>query len=94
MFDVLINQGIDVRAVLWWGIFHAQQRSNFIQGHVQPTAVPDEQQPFNMLGPIDPVVAISPLRLGQQCLTFVVTNGLHLCFGGLSELSNPHEGPP
>ena len=86
MLDVLINQGVDVRTVLWGGIFHAQQRSNLIQGHVQASAVPNERKSFNVLRSIDAVVAFCSPRLWQQGLTLVVANRLHLCIGGLGEL--------
>jgi hypothetical protein len=65
VFNVLIKQSIYVAAILVWCIPEFEQVSNFLQSHVQRTAVPDELKAFDVNVCIESVVSFGTRGLKQ-----------------------------
>ena len=65
MTNVFVEQIVHLLAIFVRRVFEAQQHSDFVQRHVQPSAVPNERQPVNVFVGIHPVVATCPGRFGQ-----------------------------
>lgn len=84
MADVLVEQGIDLGAILCWSVLETQQYADFIQVHVQRPAMANEGQSLRVRLVVDTVVASAAPGLWQQSLPFVVANRLDLCASGLS----------
>lgn len=90
MADMLVKQVIHLSAVLVRRVLEAQQDSDFVQGHVQPTTVPNEGQSVNMSAAVHPVVAFCARRFWQQPFAFVVPNRLDPGVSGLAQFANFH----
>src|SRR5262245_54644570 len=88
--DVLVEQGIDVPAVVRRGILEAQQDSHFVERHVQASAVADELEPLLMAGLVDPKVPLGARRFGKQALALVVADGFDGGCGRRGQLADLH----
>jgi hypothetical protein len=65
MLDVLIKQSVYLGAILLWRISESEQVPDFLQRHVQHTAVPDELKAFDVNVCIESVVSFGTRRLEQ-----------------------------
>ena len=90
MADVLIKQFIDLSAILRRGVFEPKQHPNFIQGHVQPPAMPNEGQPLCVLITVDAVIAVTAPWRRQQTFALIKPDGFDLGVRTLSQFADFH----
>ena len=88
--NVLIQQRVHFATVFTRRVFEMQQDPDFIQRHVQTSAMADEAQALRVRGFVDAVVAFGARRFGQQALALVVANGVDGYAGGAGEGSDFH----
>lgn len=82
--DVVVQQLVDLTAIVLRRIAEFQQAADFVERHVQRTAAPDEAQALGMLVVVDAVVAVGAGGLGQQLLALVVADGFTGVFATLA----------
>lgn len=75
--DMDVEQFVDPLADFIRRIAKAQQRADFIQSHVQRSAMADEGQTRDMHFIVEAIVAFGTPRRRQQLFSLIVTNGLH-----------------
>ena len=91
MADMRIEQGIDAVATFVRLVLEMQQDTDFLERHVQRTAMPDEQQPFGMIIRINPVIALRACDVRQQSLFFVIAyrfDGQSRLFGKFTDFQD------
>ncbi len=74
MADVFVQQGVHPVAAFFRPVFEMKQDADFVQRHVQRTAMPDEKQPFDMDVRIDTVVTAGSSGYRQQSFFFIVSD--------------------
>jgi hypothetical protein len=75
--DVLVQQRIDAGAIFFRPVAEIEQRADFIQRHVERTAMTNELQALDVGVAVQPVITGRTLRLRQQILLFVITDCFH-----------------
>jgi len=88
MADMLVQQGIDLAAVLLRCIPELQQTAHFIERHIERAAMADELQPFHMLLAIHAVISLGPGGRRQQCLTLVIADGFRRAIGSCGKFAD------
>lgn len=62
MFDMLVEQSIDLPAVLVRRVLEPQEHPNLVERHVERTAVTNERQSINVDLLVDPIVGLRAHR--------------------------------
>ncbi len=75
--DVLVEQRVDALAVFSGGLAKIEQRTDFIECHVQGAAMPDEQQALGVKLVIGPIIVRRPVGRSKQANPLVVANGFN-----------------
>lgn len=88
--DVLVEQGVDLRARLRRRGSKGQQEANLGQRHIQRAAMADKAKPFCIVLTISTVAGLRPARFVHQALSFVVPDRLDITADLLGQIANLH----
>ena len=88
--DLLVDQTVDVGAIVSRPLGEVEQPLHIGQRHAEIAAMADECKPLTMRVAVLPVAIALPWRLGQQTGFLVVTYGLDRHAGGAGQFPDPH----
>lgn len=87
---VLIQNVVDGFAAFFGRFPQLEQNTDFIQRHVQGSAMPDEGQLIDVGRIVDTVVGGRSRRHGQQALSFIEPDGFHRGVGQGRQFTDLH----
>lgn len=90
--DVLVDQRMHAAAAVRRRVGQTQQCADFVVSHVERAAIANEAQALDMLCRVTAVIGFGALRLGQQALFFVETDGFRRAMGNFRQFADFH-GP-
>jgi hypothetical protein len=89
--DVVVQQLVDLAAIVLRRVAEFQQAADLAERHVQRAAAPDEAQALGMLVVVDAVVAVGARGRGQQLLALVIPDGFDRGVRGLGQFTDFHD---
>jgi hypothetical protein len=88
--NVLINDGIDGIAIIRRFVSELEQRFHLFLGHIQGTAIPDENELLQMVGAVNPIIILSTMSLRQEPLFFVIPDRLDGALSCIRQVAYSH----
>jgi len=80
VLDVFVDQRVDVLALIPRTVAQGQQAADFVQRHIQASAIADEGQALDVLLSVQTVVAFAARGFAEQTLALVVPNRFNRTF--------------
>ena len=92
MADMRVQQRVDALAVGVGRVLEPQQRGDFVQRHVQRTAMADKRQALQVAVVVKAVIGTGARGFRQQAFSLVKTDGFTLRVGCFGEFTDFHGG--